>query len=138
MGNGFLYGQSSGLKMTSGEWTASAYLYTATVQISKDFVPDYVLMIPVSGGYYSRCDGITVMLYSPKEEKWDIVYDRGSSSSSAYCSGQGTTFSDYFSVITYDKDTATFNFALGPNESSSGTYSIFYKDVTYRWYMWKE
>ena len=144
MGEAFLYGQGGsggGVKFAMGEFIGttanSDNNYTQTVQLSTEFVPDYIVVLCVGRGTSTAYNVgyLFTLFYQRSTNSWDIVWGRGTHSEAGV--------SDYHSLdswgvkLTYNESDGTMVF-VGKDGGYSSDSVAFVNNFEYRWIMWKE
>ena len=144
MGEAFLYGQGGSggsVKFAMGEFIGttanSENNYTQTVQLSTEFVPDYITILCVGRGTSTAYNVgyLVTLFYQRSTNSWDIVWGRGTSSESGM-----DDFHDLDSWgvdLTYNEEEGTLVF-VGRSGGYSSSYFAFVNNFEYRWLMWKE
>ena len=143
MGEAFLYGQggSGGVKFATGEFVGttanSSNNYTQTVQLSTEFVPDYIAVFCLGKGTSTAYNVgyLFSLFYERNTNNCDIVWGRGTYTESGV--------SDYHTLdswavdMTYNENDGTLVF-VGKAGQYSGDAYAFVNKFEYRWIMWKE
>ena len=146
MGECFLYGQGGAggnVKMATGEFVAvsatEANDYTQTVQLSTEFIPDYIAIMCVGKGTstgYSM-GYLFTLFFNRSEDSWNIVWGRGTSSDSKVGHYDSLESWDSSIQLTYNEDSGELIFK-GASGGYTANYVAFTGGAEFRWIMWKE
>ena len=146
MGECFLYGQggaNSGTKFATGTFNVvkADSNYMQTIQLSTEFLPDYIVIAMIGYGDYpyastGRVGYTSAFCYDRVNNTFSSIYKRGSSSDS------GATIiytepNDWSVKMDFDESSNTLTFTgRDGGYSSDDVFAL--EGLTYRWIMWKE